>query len=323
MKRRHLLALAGVPAMGVLPGLARAQGYPTKPVRTVVPFSAATAADIVARQLAPGLGEALGQSVVIENIAGTAGTMGAATVARAAPDGYTLVMLGINNAINPSLYKEMPYDTMRDLKPVVRVAQAPLAIVANPSFPANSIRELIALAKSKPGQVFYGSGGSGSVTHLALVMLNAQAGIQLTHVPYKAISQMLTDIMGGQVPLGAPALASALGPAKAGKLKILAVTGATRSPAVPDVPTVAEAGFPDFDVNAWNGLVAPAGTPDDVVARLHAATLKVAKSREFDEAIGKQAMKVDLLGPDEFRRYIASELKKWETLVKLSGAKVD
>jgi tripartite-type tricarboxylate transporter receptor subunit TctC len=225
--------------------------------------------------------------------------------------------------INPSLYKDTQYDIPRDFKPIVRVGIAPLAIVANPKFPPNSIPELIAMAKARPNAILYGSGGSGSVTHLSFELLKAQAGIEMTHVPYKSIAPMLNDILGNQIPLGSPALASVVGHAKAGTLKILAVTSAKRSSIFPDVPTVAEAGLPGYDVAAWNGLLAPARTPDAVIEKIHADVVKVAQSKEFVDQLRQQAMEVDLLGPEAYRTFLLAELDKWSKLVKSSGAKVD
>ncbi len=300
-----------------------AQGYPAKPVKIVVPFSPGTAADIVARQLGTRLADTWGQGVVIENQMGAGGNIGAAAVAKAPADGYTLLMVGINNVINPSLYKDTGYDMMRDFKPIARVASAPLAIVAHPSFPANSIPELVALAKSRPATVVYGSGGNGSVTHLSFELLKARTGVEMTHVPYKGISQMMTDVLGNQIPLASPAAASAIPNVKAGKLKALGITSARRSSALPDVPTVSEAGIPDYDVAAWNGLLAPARTPDDIVARIHADVVKAAQGKEFVEQLQKQAMELELLGPAEFRAFLAAELAKWSKLVKDSGAKLD
>lgn len=302
---------------------AMAQSYPNKPVRIIVPFSTGTAADIVARQLGSRLAETWGQGVVIENQGGAGGVIGAATVAKAAPDGYTLLMVGINHALIPSLYKDVPYDTIRDFKPSVRVALAPLAIVAHPSFPASSIPELIALAKARPKAIFYGSGGNGSVTHLSFELLKASAGIDMTHVPYKGIAQMMADVLGNQIPLASPAAATALSQFKAGKLKVLAITSAKRSSVFRDVPTVAEAGIRDYDVSAWNGLLAPARTADDLVTKIHADVVKVAQSKEFIELLQKQALEVDLLGPAEFRDFLSAELDKWSKLVKASGAKLD
>lgn len=299
------------------------QDYPDRPVRIVVPFSAGTAADLVARQLSARLATAWNQGVVVENISGAAGNIGAAAVVKAPSDGYTLVMLGINHVINPSLYKDVQYDIPRDFRPIVRIGVAPLAIVANPAFPANSIPELIALAKARPGEVLYGSGGNGSVTHLSFEMLKARTGIAMTHVPYKSIAPMLTDILGNQIPLGSPAAASVVSHARTGTLKLLAITSAKRSSAFPDVPTVAEAGVADYDVSAWNGLLAPRGTPDAVVDRIYADTAKIVQSKAFVEALGKLAMDVDLLDPAAFGSFLEAELRKWSKVVKSSGAKVD
>lgn len=310
-------------ALALIAAPASAQSYPNKPVRIIVPFSSGTAADIVARQLGPRLAEAWGQGVVIENIGGAGGNLGAAAVAKAVPDGYTLLMAGVNNVINPSLYKDMPFDMQRDFRAIVKIAIAPLAFVAHPSFPANSIGELVALAKSRPQAVLYGSGGNGSVTHLSFELLKLRAGIDMTHVPYKGIAQMMTDVLGNQIPLASPALATALGQARSGKVKVLAVTSAKRSSTLPEAPTVAEAGYADFDVTAWNGLLAPARTADEVVAKVHADVARIAQSSEFIEVLRKQAMDLDLLNPTEFRAYIAAELAKWSRLVNASGAKLD
>ena len=232
-------------------------------------------------------------------------------------------MAGINQAINPSLYKDVPFDTVKDFRTIVRVALAPLAMVAHPSFPANSVQELIALAKARPASIQYGSGGNGSITHLALELLKARTGINMTHVPYKGVAQMVSDVLGNQIPLACPAVATVLGQIKAGRLKALAITSAKRSSVLPDVPTVAEAGIPDYDVSAWNGLLAPARTPDEIVAKIHADVAKVAQSREFVEQLQPQALEVDLLQPAEFRAFLAAELAKWSKLVKDSGARLD
>ncbi len=324
---RHILlgvmSLIAAAGLLVVQTAAFAQSYPAKPVKIVVPFSPGSAADIVARQLGARLAESWNQAVVIENQMGAGGNIGAASVAKAPADGYTLLMVGINNVINPSLYKDTGYDLLRAFRAIARVASAPLAIVAHPSFPANSIAELIALARSKPNTVLYGSGGNGSVTHLSFELLKVRAAIDMTHVPYKGISQMMADVLGNQIPLASPAAASALPQIKAGKLKALAITSARRSSMLPEVPTVAESGLLDYDVAAWNGLLAPARTPDEIVAKIHADTVKAAQSREFIEQLQKQAMELELLGPVEFRAFLGAELAKWSKLVKDSGAKLD
>ena len=323
MTRYLSIALTALAAIAAAPLAATAQTFPNKPVRIIVPFSPATAADIVTRQLGARLAEIWGQGVVIDNQGGAGGVIGAANAAKAAPDGYTLIMFGINHAINPSLYPDIPYDTLRDFKPIVRVALAPLVIVAHPAFPASSVPELIALAKTRPRSIQYGSGGNGSITHLALELLKARTGIEMTHIPYKGVAQMMSDVLGNQIPLGCPAVATALGQVKAGKLKALAITSAKRSSVLPEVPTVAESGIPDYDVSAWNGLLAPVRTPDELVAKIHADVTKVAQSKDFVEQLQPQALEVDLLRPAEFRAFLAAELQKWAKLVKDSGARLD
>lgn len=321
---RRAFALGFALGVALAAGPAAAQTWPTRPVKIVVPFSAATAADIAARTLATRLAEAWGQGVVVENVMGAGGNIGAATVAKAAHDGYTLLMAGINNVINPSLYPDVGYDMERDFKPIARIAIAPLAFVANPSFPPSTVPELIAFARAKPKAVNYGSGGNGSVTHLVFELLKTKTSIDMTHVPYKGIAQMMTDILGNQIPLGAPAAASALPQLRSGKLKVLAVTSAKRSSQLPDVPTVAEAaGIADFDVSAWNGLVAPARTPDEVVTKVYGDVARIAHTKDFVEAMQKAGLEVDLLAPPEFRAFVTAELAKWSQLVKASGAKLD
>ena len=322
MLHRVFIALGAVAAIASAPAV-NAQAFPVRPVKIVVPFTPATAADIVARQLASRLAETWGQGVVVENQGGAGGVIGAAVVAKAAPDGHTLVMFGINHAINPSLYKEIPFDTVRDFKPIMRVALAPLVIVAHPGFPASSVPELVALAKARPKAIQYGSGGNGSITHLALELLKSRAGIDLVHIPYKGVAQMVTDVLGNQIPLACPAVATVLGHVKAGRMKALAITSARRFSGLPEVPTVAEGGVRDYDVSAWNGLLAPSRTPDEIVAKIHTDAAKIAQSREFIEQLQPQALEVDLLRPPEFQAFLASELAKWTKLVRESGAKAD
>ena len=320
---RLILPLLAALASWLMAPAAWGQAYPAKSVRIVVPFSVGTAADIVARQLGARLAELWGQAVVIENVQGAGGNVGATVVAKAAPDGYTLLMAGLNLAINPSLYKDMPYELTRDFKPVARVASGPLIFIANPGFGPSTVSELIAAAKAKPGSINYGSGGNGSITHLAFELLKMKSTIDMMHVPYKGIAQMLTDIMGNQISLGAPALASVVGNVKAGRLKALAVTTAKRASVLPDVPTVAESGVAGYDVSTWNGVLAPTGTRDDIVAKIYADVVRVARSKEFIDALQPQGLEPDLMNPAEFRAFLAAELTKWSQLVKDSGAKLD
>ena len=317
---RLIVALAA--ALALAPAV-MAQAFPSKPVKIIVPFSAGTAADIVARRLGVSLSEMWGQGVVIENVAGAGGNIGAGKVAQSAPDGYTLMMVGINHVINPSLYKDVPYDLARDFRPVVRVAVAPLVIVANNKFGPNNIGELIALAKAKPDSIRYGSGGNGSITHLSIELLKFKMGIKMIHVPYKSVAPMLTDLLGGQIEIGSPAAASVVSHAKVGTLKILAVTTTNRSSAMPNVPSMQESGVPDYDVASWNGLLAPTGTPDAVVEKIYADVKKVAQSKEFIEQLQLQALDISLMRPEVFGPFLMAEQDKWFRLVRASGAKVD
>jgi tripartite-type tricarboxylate transporter receptor subunit TctC len=319
--RRALLA-AGAAAVVAAPA-ARAQGFPTRPVRLVVPFSQGTAADLVARHLATGLAEVWGQGVAVENPLGAGGSVGATAAARAAPDGHTLLMLAVNHTINPALYKNLSFDLLRDFRPIAHLTSGPLVVVANPAFAPNTIQQLIALAKARPKEINFGSSGNGSVSHLAIEILKSQAGIDMTHVPYKGIAQMMTDIAGNQVSLGTTAVASAVPQVKAGKLKALAVTSLRRTPALPDVPTMAESGLAGYDVSTWSGIVAPAGTPDDIVAKVHADVLRVIGSKAFVDQLPGLGLGLDLKGAAEFRSFIAADLAKWAQAVAVSGAKID
>jgi tripartite-type tricarboxylate transporter receptor subunit TctC len=316
--RAACLLLAGAFACN-----AWAQAFPSKPVRIIVPYSTGSSIDQIARLVGQIVAGTWGQSVVIENQVSASGISGTAAVVKSPPDGYTLLAVAINHAINPSLYKEIPYDTLRDLKPVVRMATVPLVVVAQPGFPANSIAETIALAKSKPGTLFYGSSGSGSSLHLAFEMLKTRAGVDITHVPYKSVAGLMTDLLGGRMALASPVVALVQPHVAAGKLKALAVTSGRRSSLMPDVPTMTEAGFQDFDVSAWSGLYAPAGTPDDVIAKVHADVASAIQSRAFTDVMNKQGVEPYLMNPAEFRNFTAAEVAKWAKIVKDSGAKVD
>jgi tripartite-type tricarboxylate transporter receptor subunit TctC len=271
MRRRVAVALLAAGALGLVP-LAHAQsGYPGKPVRLVVPFPAGGTTDILARAVAQKLSEAWGQSVVVDNRPGAGGNIGSELVARAAPDGYTLLMGTVGtHAINASLYSKMPYDHVKDFAPVILVAGVPNVLVVNPSVPVNSVPELIAYLKANPGKVNFASSGSGTSIHLSGELFKVMTGVQMTHVPYKGSAPALTDLVGGQVQLMFDNLPSSLAFIKAGKLRALAVTSAARAAALPDVPTIAESGVPGFEASSWVGVLAPTGTPPDVIARINA-----------------------------------------------------
>lgn len=298
-----------------------AQDYPSKPIRLIVPFPVGGAPDVLARSTGARLGERLGQPVVIENRLGAGGNLAYDIVAKAAPDGYTMVLASTGVATNVSLYKNLPYDPMRDFAPITLVASSPHVLVAHPSVRAGSVRELIGLAKEKSSQLNFGSAGSGTVLHLAGEMFNVMTGAQLLHVPYKGASLALNDLLGGRVTLMFSDIPNALPQIKAGKLRALGVTGARRSQALPQVPTIAEAGIPGYAIIAWFGLLAPAATPAGIVAKLNREVVAILGDPDFR---GKMAdLGQDLVGdtPEQFGAFIKSEIGKMGEVVKASGAK--
>jgi tripartite-type tricarboxylate transporter receptor subunit TctC len=324
MTRSFFRTLA-VAALAAGATLAHAQApYPTKPLRIVVPFPAGGTTDILARAVAQKLTESFGQSVVVDNRPGAGGNIGAELVAKSAPDGYTMLMGTVGtHAINPSLYAKMPYDHVKDFAPVILVAGVPNVLVVNPGVPANSVQELIAYIKANPGKVNFASSGSGTSIHLSGELFKTMTGLPITHIPYKGSTPALTDLMGGQVQMMFDNLPSSLPQIKAGKLRALAVTSAQRASALPDVPTVAEAGLPGFEASSWFGLLAPAGTPPDVVAKVNGEVAKWLATPEAKEKFAAQGAIVAGGPPSDFVRQIASETAKWQKVVKESGAKVD
>ena len=304
---------------------ASAQSYPTKPIRLVVPYPAGGPLDIMARAIGQKLTEAWKQPVVVDNRAGAGGNIGADFVAKSAPDGYTLLMGAVaTHAINPSLYSKIPYDPVKDFAPVALVAQVPNILVVNPAVPAKTVRELIDLARAKPGSLNFGSGSTGSTGHLAGELFNTMAGVKMVHIPYKGAAPATADLLGGQVQLMFDNLASALPNVKAGKLRALAVTTLTRSPAMPDLPTIAESGLPGFDLTTWFGLLVPAGTPPEIVARLNAEIVRALDAKDMRERLEKMgAEPLSNNTPEHFAAFIRTEAAKYAKVVKDSGARVD
>ena len=321
--RRRLLLAAAAALCLATPAFAQAQAYPTKPVRLVVPYPPGGPTDIVARVVAQKLSEQLGQQFIIDNRPGAGGNTGAELVARSPADGYTLVVATTAHAINPSLFKNLGYSLSKDLAPVSLLTSGPLVIVANPSLPAKNVAELIALAKAKPGELNFASSGNGQSTHLSAELFASMAGVKMNHIPYKGSAPALTDTMGGQTQLMFDTMLSAMPHVKGGKLKALAVTSATRSPVAPDVPTVAESGLPGYEAIAWNGLLAPAHTPPDVLARLSTALKKVLAAPDVKDKFEAQGFAATWTSPEDFGRFMTAEIDKWAKVVKVSGATVD
>ena len=323
------LALAGacaaVAASALAPLSASAQAaYPNKPVTIIVPFSAGGTTDILARIVGQALNTELGQSVIIDNRAGAGGNIGGALAAKAKPDGYTLFMGTVGtHAINESLYKKMPFNPIKDFAPLTRVANVPNLLVANPNQPFKTVKELIAYAKANPGKVNYGSSGSGSSIHLSGDLFKSMAKVDMVHVPYKGSAPAVTDLLGNQIGIMFDNMPSAIQHVRAGKLVPIAVTTAKRSPELPDVPTIAEAGVPGYEATSWFGMFAVAGTPKPVLDRLHAALAKVLKQSDVQKKIAEQGGEVVVDTPEQFAAFIKTETAKWGKVVKESGATVD
>ena len=300
-----------------------AQDYPARPVRMVAAFAPGGSVDVVARLLAQKLSENWGQQVVVDNRPGAGGNVSAEIVARAPNDGHTLYICSASFVVNPSLYAKTPYDPVRDFAPVSLVSLVQNVLVAHPALPAHSVKALIALAKAKPGQIHYASTGSGTSGHLVMELFKSTTGIDLVHVPYKVIGQAQADLMGGQVSLWFPTAPGALPHIQAGRMRALAVAGAKRSPALPELPTVSEAGVPGFEASTWYALLAPAGTPRHIVDRINGEVVRVLKQQELRERL--TAMGIEIVGssPDNLARHIRSEIPKWARVVKQSGARVD
>jgi len=299
------------------------QAYPTKPVKIVVPYGVGGPADIYARFLGAKLQEPMGQSFVVEDRPGAGSIVGTDHVAKSAPDGYTLLMMSNTHTVNETLIPKKPFDLMRDFAPITGVNYSDLLLVIHPSVPASSLKEFIALAKSKPGGMNYASSGNGTPYHMAGELFKAMAGVDLLHIPHKGSDQARTAILGGQVQMMFDAVPTMSANARAGKVKALATSGKSRSPVTPDVPTVSEAGVPGYESGIWLGLMAPAKTPRPVLERLNAEINKVIGSAEVKEAWAKQGVFPMGMSIDQFDKFLRAEIVKWAKVVKVSGAKAD
>lgn len=316
------LAAAALLVTGMGSALAQAD-FPSKPLTMIVPFSAGGTTDILARIVGQALGQELGESIIIENKPGAGGNIGAQQAARAKADGYTLFMGTVGtHAINQSLYKKLPYDPLKDFTPLSRVATVPNLLVAHPSRPYKTVQEMIAYAKANPGDVTYGSPGSGASPHVSGALFQSMTGAELTHIPYKGSAPAVSDLLGNQIAVIFDNMPSAIQHVRSGKLRPIAVTTAKRSPELPDVPTIAEAGVPGYEATSWFGLWAPAGTPAPVLDKLHSALTKVLQDPAVVKKIADQGGEVVIDTPAEFEAFIQSEAAKWGKVVKESGAEV-
>jgi len=314
--------LASVMAL-LFAGPILAQSFPAKPVRVVVPYPPGGPTDIVARVLFQQVAEATGQQFLIDNRAGAGGNIGAELVAKSPPDGYTVLIGTTAHAINMSLFKNLGYDVQKDLMPVSLLTQGPLVLIAHPQFPASTVKEVIELAKTKPGGLNFASSGNGQSTHLSAELFNTMAGIKMAHVPYKGSAPALTDVMSGQVDVMFDTTLSAMPFVKAGKLKALGLTSAVRSPAAPDVPTIAESGLPGYEVFAWNGVLVPTGTPKAIIQQLNDHIRKAMLLPQVKDKFSAQGFAASWNSPESFGVFLKTEVDKWSRTVKASGATLD
>jgi tripartite-type tricarboxylate transporter receptor subunit TctC len=302
---------------------AHAQSYPTRPIRIVVPFGPGGFTDVAARILQKELAPAIGQPIVIENKPGAGSTIGTTDVARSAPDGYSLVMISTTHVISPHLYKQMPYDPIKDFTPVMKLAEGPYVLVVHPSLPVKNVADLIALAKAKPNTIDYASSGNGSAQHLVGALFVTMAGAPLSHVPYKGSSQAMNDVLGGIVKVSFVGVPNALANLQAGKIKALAVTTKKRYAELPDVPTLDEAGVKGYDATVWLGLLAPPGTPRDIVDKLNTSITKILSTPDARKLMASAGVDVATSSPEEFATLMQSELERWGKVVRATGATVN
>jgi tripartite-type tricarboxylate transporter receptor subunit TctC len=302
--------------------LAAASDYPTKPVRIIAGFPAGGPVDTIARTVAQKLATAFGQQVIVDNRPGASGIIAADFVAKAPPDGYTLLTVPVTFAITPSLYPKMPYNTEQDLAPVALVAAAPFLLVAHPTLPVRTVRELIALARSKPVQINYASAGSGGMPHLAGELFNSMAGVKLVHIPYKGAAPATIDLVGGQVSLMFNNMLSAMPHVKSGRLRAIAVTSSNRSSVLPDLPTIAET-IPGYEASGWYGAFAPAATPRDIILKLNAEINRGMQQPDVTQRLAGDGVEAVTATPEQFASYLKQEIAKWGKVVKLSGATAD
>ena len=322
---RHLCALA-LMLPGIFPAsllAAERSDYPSRPIRLIVGQAPGGGLDIISRALAQKLTESLGQSVVVDNRAGAAGTLGSTLAAKSAPDGYTALIVSVTYSINPSLYKNLPFDPVRDFQPVSLFASTPFILLANPSLPVKNVKELIAYAKERPKQLNYGSGGVGNSGHLAAELFSSMAGIEFMHIPYKGSGLAMTDLLSGQIHLLFNSMIQGLPYAKNRKLTALAITTAQRSAVLPDLPTIAESGVPGYDFSSWYGLMVPAATARPIVSRLHVEVVRALGQPDFRQRLALDGSEPIGSTPEQFAAFLAAEMSKWEKVARSSGLRIE
>lgn len=300
-----------------------AQDYPTKPVRFIVPYAPGGSSDVIARILGQKLGDALGQIFLVDNRPGAGSMIGTDLAAKSTPDGYTIILSDMPHTINPSVYTKVPYDPVKDFSPITVVGTSPMFLFVNPSVPAQTLKAFIALAKSQPGKLAIGSGGNGTTTHLSAELFQSRAGIKLTHVPYKGAGPALVDVVAGQIPATFTSMATAAPHAKAGKLRVLGVTSTKRVAALPEVPTFAEMGVPDFVVEHWWGVLLPAGVPKQIVEKLRGEIVKALDAPDVRDRFAFLALQPTTNTPEQFRALLESDVKRWAKIVRDAGVKVN
>jgi tripartite-type tricarboxylate transporter receptor subunit TctC len=317
---QRVAILLGAVVLSVAAG-ATAQSYPAGPLRIVVPFTPGGGTDILARLIAQKLNESWGQSVVVDNRPGASGTVGTALVARAAADGHTLLIVPAGYAGNPGLYKKLPYDHTRDLAPVSWLASGPLVLVVHPSLPPKSVKELIAFARARPGEINFGSSGAGTLPHLSAELFNSMSGINMVHIPYKGAGAAVTDVMAGRVPVYFMNILQSISLVKAGKLRALGVTTPGRTAIAPEVPSIAEAGLKGYDMTNWYGMLIPAATPRDSIVKLNAEVVRILKLPELTARLADDGMTVVASTPDRFAEFLARETDKFTRVIEAAGIK--
>jgi tripartite-type tricarboxylate transporter receptor subunit TctC len=324
MSRKLKCGLAAAAICAAFSGVAQAQAYPSKAIRWIIPFPPGGGTDVISRALSQKLTEAWGQQVIADNRPGSGGTIGLAAAAKLPADGYNLVLGQLANvAIAPALYPKLPYDPIRDFQPVTLALTSPLVLVAHPSFPAKNLKETIALARAKPDSVTFGSPGNGTTGHLGTELLKTMTHVKMTHIPYKGAVPAFTGLMGGEIAIYMSSIPPAMPQLKSGRVKAIGVTSAKRMATLPNVPTLAESGLPGYEVTNWYGVMAPAGIPKDVLAKLNGELVRILKLPDVQQRLSGEGGDIGANSPEEFASFIRSETAKWDKAVRASGAKVD